>query len=69
MRAVNAVKQLLIVIGGLNWGLVGVFEYNLVDSLFGEGSFWARAVYTLVGLAAVWALVEWVIRLSDNKEA
>lgn len=66
MRALGTVKTLLIVIGGLNWGLVGFFDYNLVDSLFGTGSFLARAVYALVGLAAVWVLVEMVSKTSNK---
>jgi len=43
----------LIIVGGLNWGLVGLFGFNLVDWLFGSGSFVSAAVYTLVGIAAV----------------
>ncbi len=67
MKAVNAVALLLIIIGGLNWGLVGAFEFNLVDALFGEGSVLARIVYILVGLAALYKLGLWVARWSANK--
>lgn len=42
----------LVVIGALNWGLIGAFNFNLVTFLFGTGSL-ARAVYILVGLAAL----------------
>ena len=69
MKTVNAVALLLIIVGGLNWGLVGAFEYNLVDGLFGEGSALARTVYVLVGLAAVYKLVIWVARLSSKNGA
>ncbi len=68
MKTVNAVALLLIIVGGLNWGLVGTFEYNLVDGLFGEGSALARTVYVLVGLAAVYKLVMWVARLSSKND-
>ncbi len=57
MKALNTTALILIVIGGVNWGLVGFFDYNLVDSIFNQGSFLARAVYAIVGLAALWTVV------------
>lgn len=54
MKVVTIIATVLIVVGGLNWGLVGLFDFNLVDALFGEGSALSRVVYVLVGLAAVW---------------
>lgn len=57
MKVVNIVALILILIGGLNWGLVGFFDYNLVDALFGEGSTLARVVYAVVGLAALYKVV------------
>lgn len=57
MKAVHVTALVLVIIGGLNWGLVGFFDYNLVDSLFGEGSGIARVVYALVGLAALYLAV------------
>ncbi len=44
----------LLIIGGLNWGLVGLFEFNLVAAIFGPGSILSRIIYTLVGLSAVY---------------
>ena len=69
MKAVNLVALLLIIIGGLNWGLVGAFDFNLVDSIFGEGSVLARTVYILVGLAALYEFVQWLMELMDKDEA
>jgi uncharacterized protein len=46
----------LVVIGGLNWLLVGAFEFDLVAALFGEMSGVSRAVYVLVGLAAIYTI-------------
>ena len=57
MRVVNVIALVLIIIGGLNWGLVGFFDYNLVDAIFGDGSGVARVVYALVGVAALYKLV------------
>lgn len=44
--------MILVVVGGLNWGLVGAFDFNLVSAILGEGSI-ANIVYILVGLSAI----------------
>jgi uncharacterized protein len=54
MRTIDVVAAILLVVGGLNWGLVGTANFDLVATLFGAGSILAKAVYTLVGLAAVY---------------
>lgn len=54
MKAMYVTALTLVIIGGLNWGLVGFFDYNLVDALFGQGSALARIIYGLVGLSAVY---------------
>jgi len=56
MKSLHMVSFTLLVIGGLNWLLVG-FGYNLVDSVFGVGSTLAKLVYILVGLSAVYLVV------------
>lgn len=66
MRYISATALVLTIIGGINWGLVGFFDYNLVDSIFGAGSVLARVIYAVVGLAALWVLAEWVMR--SNKQ-
>ncbi len=43
----------LCIIGGINWGLVGIFDFNLVEYLFGAGSLLTRIVYILVGISAL----------------
>lgn len=57
MRILNLVTLLLIIIGGLNWGLVGIAGIDLVAEIFGAGSTLARVVYIVIGLSAVWQLV------------
>ena len=57
MYIVNKVTLLLLVVGGFNWGLIGLFGFDLVAALFGEMTMLSRAVYTLVGVSAVWQLV------------
>jgi uncharacterized protein len=46
----------LVIIGGLNWGLVGFFQFDLVAGLFGDMSFLSRLIYGLVGLSAVYLI-------------
>jgi len=47
---------ILVVIGGLNWGLVGLFNFDLVAAIFGTMSLLSRLVYVLVGLSAIYVL-------------
>ena len=56
MNGLDWIALILVVIGGLNWGLVGLFEYDLVAALFGSMSAVSRAVYDLVGLAALYMI-------------
>ena len=57
MRLINQITLLLVIIGGINWGLVGLAEFDLVAALFGEMSPLSRIVYLLVGLSALWQVV------------
>ena len=51
----DSIALILSVIGCLNWGLIGIFQFDLVAWLFGgQGSLFSRLVYTLVGLAGIW---------------
>ena len=47
---------ILLIIGGINWGLIGVFNYNLIDAIFGFGAI-ARIIYILVGLSAIYIAI------------
>ncbi|MDQ3471820.1 MAG: DUF378 domain-containing protein [Pseudomonadota bacterium] len=57
MRGLNLITLVLLIVGGLNWGLVGLFDFDLVAALFGEMSTLARIVYALVGLSAIYQIV------------
>jgi len=57
MKTLDIIVGILLVIGGLNWGLVGLFDFNVVDTLFGEMSPVSRIVYVIVGLAALYDIV------------
>lgn len=53
MKPMTLIPAILLIIGGLNWGLVGAANFDLVATLFGADSVVAKAVYVVVGLAAV----------------
>ena len=57
MRAINLVTLLLVIVGGINWGLVGLFDFNLVAAIFGEMSAPSRIIYVLVGISALWQIM------------
>ena len=55
MKALGMLAMILLVIGGLSWGLIGFFQYDLVAAIFGSMSSTSRVIYGLVGLSAVYA--------------
>jgi uncharacterized membrane protein YuzA (DUF378 family) len=57
MKTFDVIAIVLLVVGGLNWGLVGVAHFDLVAALFGNMSVLSRIVYSLVGLAALYEAV------------
>lgn len=57
MKPLNLLTLILVIVGGLNWGLVGLFDFNLVAAIFGTGSLLSRIVYILVGASALWQLI------------
>ncbi|MBE6445887.1 MAG: DUF378 domain-containing protein [Alphaproteobacteria bacterium] len=59
MNWITKTCLLLMAIGGLNWGLVGIFNFDLVAFLFGPMSVLSRVVYTLVGIATIWAIIDY----------
>ena len=58
MRSIDIIVAALLVIGGLNWGLVGIFNFNLVAAILGNASAVSNVVYALVGLSALYQVVQ-----------
>ena len=57
MKTTNILALTLVIVGALNWGLIGFFNFDLVTTLFNGSLFWvARVIFALVGLAGVWYL-------------
>ena len=55
MKYLNYISLALVIIGALNWGLIGLLDFNLVDSLFGVDSFLSSLIYSLVGLSGLYS--------------
>jgi uncharacterized membrane protein YuzA (DUF378 family) len=65
MRALNITTLALVIIGGLNWLLVGLFDFDLVAAVFGgQNQTMARVVYVIVGISALWQIMPWLRALS-----
>jgi len=67
MKAMYMIALLLLVVGGLNWGLVGLLNFDLVATIFGEMSMLSRIVYSLVGVSAVFVAAKTLMK-SDMAE-
>ena len=59
MNWITKTCLLLMAVGGLNWGLIGIFNFDLVAFLFGQMSVLSRVVYSLVGIATLWAIIDY----------
>jgi len=70
MKALNLITLLLVIIGGINWLLVGAAQFDLVATLFGgQQAAISRIVYVLVGLSALYQLVPFFRALSSGEVA
>lgn len=68
MKILKNTALVFLIIGGLNWGLVGIFDFNLVSFLFdGFSVIISRIIYSLVGIAAVVSAVAWAIPDDDEE--
>ncbi|MFI3325731.1 MAG: DUF378 domain-containing protein [Clostridia bacterium] len=66
MVIIDMVALILTIIGGVNWGLVGIFQFDLVAWIFGsQSALLARVVYALVGISAIWC-VSILFKLKDD---
>ncbi len=53
----DTLALILVIVGALNWGMIGLFQFDLIAAIFGGmGSTFARVLYTLVGLAGIWGI-------------
>ena len=69
MKFINILTLVLVIVGGLNWGLVGLLDFDLVAAIFGAGSMLSRLVYIVVGLSAAWQIVPLFAALGSGELA
>ena len=67
MKALNLITLALLIIGGLNWGLIGVFDVNLVAIVFGGDTAISRLIYILVGISALYQIIPLVAASSSER--
>ncbi len=68
LNILQAICYTLIIIGAINWGLIGGFNFNLVEYLFGTGTFLTKWIYIIVGIAAIISVILTIKYTMDNKE-
>ncbi len=56
MKVVDKIALALIIIGAINWGLIGIFNFNLVAAIFGDMTILSRIIYGLVGVSGLWGI-------------
>ena len=56
MKIIDKIALVLVIIGAINWGLIGFFKFDLVATLFGEMSMVSRIIYALVGISGLWGI-------------
>ncbi len=56
MKVIDKIALILIIIGAINWGLIGFFKFDLVATIFGEMSVLSRIIYALVGISGLWGI-------------
>ncbi len=56
MKIIDKIALVLVIIGAIVWGLIGIFNFNLVETIFGETSVISRIIYILVGISGLWAI-------------
>ena len=67
LSTLDLIALILVIIGGLNWGLIGLFDYDLVAAIFGTMTTASRTVYSLVGIAALYTAVITTTRLTARQ--
>lgn len=66
LNGLDTLALWLVLVGGINWGLIGIFKYNLVYELFGND--FSRWVYGVVGVAAAYIVLMWLAKATEGKK-
>lgn len=68
MNVLEKIALVFTIIGGINWGLVGIFDFNLVEAIFGAGSVVTRIIYIVVAVCALINILLLFMPLDENRE-
>jgi len=66
MKYIDCIAHVLVIIGAINWGLIGFFDFNLVSLIFGDMTIWSRIIYALVGISGLYA-ISFFTKLCSNE--
>lgn len=66
MKYIDCIAHVLVIIGAINWGLIGFFDFNLVSLIFGDMTVWSRIIYALVGISGLYA-ISFFTKLCQNE--
>ncbi len=61
MGIINIIAILLVIIGGIAWGIFGLTSFNIVEFICMKSKTFTRIIYILVGIAAVWLIISWIV--------
>jgi uncharacterized membrane protein YuzA (DUF378 family) len=56
MKVIDKIALVLVIIGAIVWGIIGIFNFNVVDAIFGVDSIISKIIYILVGISGLWAI-------------
>ena len=59
MKFLDVIAVVILVLGGLTWGLIGIFDFNIIAFIFSKSPWTARGIYFLIGLCAVYQIHQW----------
>ncbi|MCI0382293.1 MAG: DUF378 domain-containing protein [Chlamydiae bacterium] len=59
MKTLDKIVEILLIVGGLNWGFIGLADYDIIGNIFGPGTGLTRAIFTLIGVAALYHVFHW----------
>lgn len=59
MKVLDIIAMILMILGGLNWGIIGVADVNVVESIFVSGTVLTHIIYILVGVSALYYIFQW----------
>ncbi len=67
MKTIDYIALVIVIIGAINWGLIGIFQFDLVRVIFGDMSFVSRTIYTIVGICGLYA-ISYFGRIRSNND-